>query len=216
MDENGYTLIEIIIAVTITGIILGAVFMFLNQGLFTWENIEDRGDWEQNWRVLDRRFKDDLSNFYYSPLYKENIFEGKSRSVKFLIKKDDVLKEVSYTIDSYSNNLVRKEKPCMIDISYTGGSYLNSNNSQDINNEQEETLNFFEDFKFYRIDFEYFDQENKIWNKIPWTENDYLPSMIKIIIYMEVNDSSSYILLPHVVAEIPVIREYERGASLYE
>src|SRR5690554_3245622 len=97
VNEEGFTLIEILIAVTITGIIIGAVFMFLHQGLFTWENTADRGEWEQNWRVFDRRIKDDLANLYYSRIYKENIFEGDYQGITWVIKKDEVLKEVNYS-----------------------------------------------------------------------------------------------------------------------
>ena len=213
MNENGYTLIEILIAVTITGIILSAVFMFLHQGLFTWENVGNRGEWEQNWRVFDRRIKDDIHNIYYSPLYGENIFEAKYQSIKFLINKNGILKEVSYTVDFYSKNLVRKVKPCLLDISYSGGSSLNPEGLNRINDIEEETLNFFNDLDLYSVNFYYFNQENKSWSQF-W-EEDFLPSLIRINIDRETSDGK-LLELPQVVAQIPISREYERGASIYE
>ena len=48
MREEGFTLLEILIAITISGVLLLAVYMFMDQGLLTWEKTVDSSQWEQN------------------------------------------------------------------------------------------------------------------------------------------------------------------------
>jgi len=206
MNENGFTLIEILIAITITGIILGAVFMFLNQGLNTWENTAERGDWEQNWRIFNKQIKNDLHNLFYSPLYKDNLFKGDYQGISWLIKKDGILKEVSYTVDYYSNRLLRKEAP------YQSTSYPEIDLRNDTSlNYQEKALSFFKDFNIYRVDYQYFDPQNNYWvNNWSLEERSYLPAVIKVVI------SNESFELPAILAETYLSREYERGVAIYE
>lgn len=207
MFEEGFTLIEILIAITITGIILGAVFMFLDQGLFTWENTAYQGEWEQNWRVFDKQLKKDLSNLYYSSLYKDSLFKGDHQGVGWLIKEDDVLREVSYKVDYYSNLLVREEKGHQTYIDQV----LDNSYSDSSNNYQNNNMNFFSDFNIYRVDYQYYDSQNNYWvNYWSLEEKDYLPIMIKVTI------SGQDFELPPIMADIYIGREHQRGVSIYE
>lgn len=119
-DETGFTLLEIIVTVTISSIILAAVFMFFHQGLFTLENVDADADWEQNWRIFSKHFNSDLHSLFYSPLYSENIFEGDYRGLRFITLKDDKLMEVSYQVDYYSKKLVRTAKAYQPDTIVSG------------------------------------------------------------------------------------------------
>ncbi|MFP4662097.1 MAG: type II secretion system protein J [Halanaerobiales bacterium] len=207
MSEDGFTLIEILIAITITGVILTAVFMFLDQGLLTWERVADQSEWEQNWRVFDKQLRNDLSNLYYSPIYKDNLFKGNYQGIRFLTKKDGVLKEVSYKVDYYSNLLVRKEEGHQ---SYNRQSIAGGYNYLS-NNYQVQDMNFFSDFSIYRIDYQYFDSRNNYWvNNWSLEEKDYLPNMVKVTI------SSEGFELPPILADIHIGRSHQRGVSIYE
>lgn len=198
-DEKGFTLIEIIVALTISSIILTAVFMFLHQGLFTWENISYEGDWEQNWRIFSKQFNSDLHNLFYSSMYNKNIFEGDYQGLKFIIIKDDLLKEVSYKVDYYSKKLVREEK-----IHQTG---LNGY-SPDILDTSVKRTEFFSDI--FRVDYEYFDSENNLSLYWSLSEKKTLPSLVKVII------TSDTLELPPLFVEVYNSRKYKRGVSIYE
>lgn len=189
MREEGFTLLEILIAITISGVLLLAVYMFMDQGLLTWEKTVDSSQWEQNYRVLDNYLQDDLHNLFYSNIYKDNLFEGTNQSVAWLVKKDDTIKEISYQVDYYSYTLVREEK----------------------NHQSTDTLTFFRDMDIFRIDFEYFDPRIGAWAYF-WSleEKGYLPSLFRIFITR--NDGST----TNIISDIYIGKEYERGVSIDE
>lgn len=210
MNEEGFTLLEILIATTITGVILLAVFMFINQGLFTWENTSDSNQWEQNFRILNKYIDDDLHNLFYSNLFKENLFQGENQSVNWLIRKGNTLKEVNYRVDYYSNVLVREEKP------YHSSIYpFDENPDENLDNSNlgsnDKIVSFFKDTDIFRIDFQYYDPQTGGWPSF-WSldQKDYLPTFLRIIVSRSNWDEKT------IISDIYIGKEYERGAYIYE
>lgn len=197
-DERGFTLLEVIVAITISSVILAVVFMFLHQGLFTWENIDAEGDWEQNWRIFSKHINSDLHNLFYSPLYSNNIFEGDYQGLRFIIIKNDQLMEVGYRVDYYSKKIIREEKPHQSD----------TNTYNPVRVDKMQKTEYFQDI--FRVDYEYFDAENNY--SVYWSikERGFLPSLVKVTITCETQE------LTPLSVEVYTTRKYERGVSIYE
>ncbi len=110
MKEEGFTLIEILIAITISGIILSAIFMVFDLSFSTWQRHDQTDSWEQEWRVIEKLLADDLNNLFISPLYQYNHFEGRGRRVEFTILEGRRPLKVSYSFDYANNQLIRELK----------------------------------------------------------------------------------------------------------
>lgn len=207
MREEGFTLLEILIAITISGVLLLAVYMFMDQGLLTWEKTVDSSQWEQNYRILDRYLQDDLHNLFYSDLYKGNIFEGTNQSASWLVKKGDTIKEINYRVDYYSFTLVREEK------NHQASSYpfFQNEPEEQASTSTADLLAFFREMDIFRIDFDYFDSRIGSWTYL-WSleEKGYLPTLFRITITRE--DGS----MTNIISDIYIGQEYERGVSIYE
>lgn len=211
MNENGFTLIEILIAVVITGIILGAVFMLLNQGMFTWQNTADQDEWEQNWRVLENYLQNDLHNQFYSQLYNKNFFQGDYQGLSYLIKKDGRIDKVSYQLDYYAHNIVRTEEAYQTTVINDG----EAKSSSRVQREKIKKINFFTDFYIYRLDYQYFDPRDDHWvNDWSLEEKDYLPALLKLTISSKKENSVEK--LPAIIIGIYLNRKYQSGAVIHE
>lgn len=165
-NQEGFTLIEILIAITITAIILGAVFSFFDIGFSIWERTNRDGDWRQELRVFDKVLKRDLHNIYTSPIY-HNKFKGDYRSMKFLMIEDEQLVEVSYNFNSYGNEVIRTLKSI--------GTKTILSRSQ-----------YFANINVTGLDFSFYGQDND-YGKTYWEyENEAeLPVAVKLDIFFK-------------------------------
>ncbi len=179
MDEKGFTLLEILIAISIAGIILSSIFVFFDISLSNWQRADAEGNWEQEWRVFEKTFHRDLAGLYYSDIYSDNSFEGKYQKIEWLIIEEDGLKKVSYYFDLYQNYLIRKKS--------------------NLEGDKEEEILFFKRIDIERIEFAFYDREVSYW-KDNWSyqENNPLPGAVKISV------SAAEFQLPSLVEEIYV------------
>ncbi|MFW5995664.1 MAG: PilW family protein [Halanaerobiaceae bacterium] len=199
MNEKGFTLIEILIAVTITGIIMGSVTGFIFQGLHTWENLDRGGDGVQNIRILKNQLQQDLNRIFISEIYREDFFTSDYENLQWLIKKDGKLKKVKYSFDSAENRLVRRE----VDFDYQSGeSEANG-----------ETMHFFVEEEIRSIDFSFYDADpdSDYWRTGDWVfpdEDDYLPSAVRLEIDLLTDEDAGEIEEIDIIAQLQRGREY--------
>lgn len=194
-DESGFTLIEVLIAITITGIILTAVIMFLQQGLSIWETTGTTGRWEQHHRVLESKIKSDLGKIYISPLLEKSMFKGDYQGLEWLIIEDSKLKKVKYTVDYYNQQIVRTVQSDIGDIR------SESDISENIKSPAE--LRFFSKLDLHQVNFSFFDPKNNYWeNNWSYKDKEYLPAVVKVSI------STREFKLPEITADIWVGKIY--------
>jgi len=184
MKDEGFTLIEILIAVTIAGIIMTVTFTFFQQSFSTWERAGADSDWEQNLRVLESDLQRNLNNIFLSPLYQDNLFRGKQQSLEFLIWEDEQLKKVSYSFDLYQ------------------GSFKRETSSAD--GEKFKDLFFFNNLEIRKVNFYFYDSKDEYWrSNWSYEEREELPTAIKVEITL------NKIELPPIVIALYLGREYE-------
>ncbi|BDU49783.1 PulJ/GspJ family protein [Haliovirga abyssi] len=108
MRNKGFTLLEIIIAVVITGIVMGTAFSFFKINFSTWNKIENSEN--QEIRVFDSKFRADIKNMYYLNIMNENPFKGDYNKVEFY-KQDingDVIK-IEYSYNELNSSIEREK-----------------------------------------------------------------------------------------------------------
>ncbi|MBM7623786.1 PulJ/GspJ family protein [Sporohalobacter salinus] len=199
MKEQGFTLVEILVAVTITGIVLVSVFSLLQRSFQLWDTVGANNHWEQNFRVLETELKRDLHNLFVSPLAKENLFEGSSQKLEFYkLNNNGKMTKITYYFDDYNNKFTKK-------ISYP---------KQD---KKARTIEFFSQMKIKRVEFQFYDREAE-YLKSYWSQQEikkevieergpeqlkkFLPQAVKLEIELE------KVNLPPLVIENFIGREY--------
>ncbi|MEJ6951290.1 prepilin-type N-terminal cleavage/methylation domain-containing protein [Natronospora cellulosivora (SeqCode)] len=189
MKEDGFTLLEILIAITITGIIIGAVFVFLHQGLRLWESFGIDEEYNQYMRIMDRSLKDDLKFIYYSQYNEKELFTGNYSGFEFYVLKGDLLKKISYQTDYRENAIVKTSE---IISKY---------------NEPEERLIFILGEDISRIDYSFYNGRDNYW-EYNWSFNEkgYLPDLIRIQVYQQ---EGAYIEEEEILLEIYTGRIFE-------
>ncbi|WP_018248976.1 prepilin-type N-terminal cleavage/methylation domain-containing protein [Orenia marismortui] len=167
MKEEGFTLIEILIAITITGIILGSVFTSLDLGFSTWERSDTNNKYEQEWRVAASFLRRDIHKLFISSLYQKNKLQGSYQSISGILLEDGSLKEFAYFYDSNNNSLVRKLKNLETD-------------------EVIEEIEFFKTLNLKRVEFNFYDAKDQFW-KDSWSyqEEERLPIAVKLEVELE-------------------------------
>ena len=164
MEEEGFTLIEVLIAITITGIILVAIFMMLDLGFSTWQRHAKNEDWKQEWRILEQFLADDINNLFVSHLYDSNKFRGDYKQLSFITLRNEKLLEVTYSFNYNKNELIRKVR-----------------NVAD--NKLLEQMIFFSEVKIYDINFFFYHRENDYWlDNWLYSDDKTLPESIKLTI----------------------------------
>ncbi|MFW6238530.1 MAG: PulJ/GspJ family protein [Halanaerobiales bacterium] len=199
MNEKGFTLIEILIAITIAGLILAGVAGLIHQGLNTWENLDRSEDNIQNIRVLEKQLQKDLERLFISDIYIEDLFASSYENLQWLIKRDGQLREIEYFFDSSENSLVRRE----VDIAYPEGD----------RSESENTMYFFVEGEIRNVNFSFYDSDpnSDYWRTGSWNfpeEDDYLPSAVRLELDLISDESTGLTGEIEIIAEIQEGREY--------
>ncbi|OCL25998.1 hypothetical protein U472_08195 [Orenia metallireducens] len=183
MQEEGFTLVEILIAITIASIILTSVFSFFNLGFSTWEKRKEDKALEQEWRVVDQFLKRDLHNLFTSDIY-NNRFLGDYHGFEGIILTEKGLSKIRYQYNPAKNQLLRQvidlEKDKLI----------------------EETL-FLADINLRDLEFSFYDSKNQYW-KSDWEyrANQGLPLAVKLEL------RGKDIELPALVIDIYIEQKY--------
>ncbi|QTL97160.1 prepilin-type N-terminal cleavage/methylation domain-containing protein [Iocasia frigidifontis] len=195
MKEEGFTLLEILIAITITGIVFGAVFAFLHQGLMIWEDFGEDEDYSQYIRVLDSNLKNDLKYIFCSEYSTKNLLKGDYYSgLEFYILKDDILQKIRYEAD-YRQNSIVKTATTIDELT---------------EDTEEKTISFVVGKEITDILFYYYNPENNYWES-SWSYSDetkgYLPAAVKIEIKHRKGDNIEKLV--EILGEIYVGRIYK-------
>lgn len=166
-NNSGFTLLEIMIAVTITGIIFTVVFSFINVGMKTWNNSIAESEWNQNRRILKSNLQQDLHNAFYSQLSKEELFYGDYKKITWLVSDDQNIKKISYTVDYNKQYIIRSVK-------YPDNKWINKKN-------ESEDIIFFQREALKKVSFSFYDPKNKYWrNSWSYKAMGYFPTLIKV------------------------------------
>ncbi len=162
MSDDGFTLLEVLIGVVISGIILASVFMLFDLGLSSWDKIDTGNNLEQQWKVFSTLLKEDLHNIFVSPLLNKNHFTGNNQNISWLVLGEKGLNKVSYSYNPYQGSLMRQ-------VTSTKKEKIISNNE------------FFVDSKIQNMNFYFYDKVNDYW-KSNWSyqEISALPIAVKV------------------------------------
>ncbi len=182
MKEAGFTLLEVLVAITITGVIIGVVFSLFHQSLSIWEASQTHSSWQQQWRVLESKLTSDLQTIFVSPLGEDGLFIGEAQHLKWRQLKEDKLQQVVYSFDRQANKLVKK---VVVD-----GQVVNQ-------------LEFFPDLKITRVKFSFNHEQVGYW-KSNWnySREEKLPTVIKVEV------TADKVMLPPLVIENFIGRKY--------
>lgn len=184
MKEEGFTLIEILVAITIAGIILGSIFTFFDLGFSSWQRSDSNDNYQQQQRVIEALLRKDMQGIFISAIYKDNKFEGYYDQVEWLILGKDSLRKVSYTFDAYQNQLIRK----VTDFE---------------SNEVITEMSFFTETELRQIEFAFYDPKDEYW-KDSWSYQKDRRLPIALNLKIEAKDRE----LPPVVINLYPGRKY--------
>lgn len=186
MKEHGFTLIEILIAISIIGIIMGSVFTLFDLAYSSWLRADNKGEWEQQWRALEAFFHRDTSNLFFSKFYQGYYYKGNFHELEIIISDNGELRKVHYYFDSYNNQLVRE---------------IFTKTNHEMNKKQI----FFPDHNIQNLEFSFYDRDKGYW-KSNWSylSEKKLPGAIRLLITIK------DIQLPPLIEEIHIGKEYVR------
>ena len=80
--ERGFTLIEMLVAITIFGMLMIAVYQSFDQGFRTYETVEDNRERYETARLLLDRIQDDLASAVIFPTHTDLTFVGRDDSAR--------------------------------------------------------------------------------------------------------------------------------------
>lgn len=152
MEEEGFTLVEVLAAVTITAIILVSLFALLEQSFDLWRAVGTYNHWEQNLRVLEAQLSADLHNLYFSPLTRKNLLRGSPHSIEFYrLSSKGIMKKISYSFNSYERKLIKE-------VDYLGTA-------------KKEKLEFFADLEIEELEFQFYASQAEYF-KSYWSQEE--------------------------------------------
>jgi general secretion pathway protein J len=164
LNKKGFTLIEVLIAITITGIILGLVFTFFHIGFSSKDKMNKISQKQQEWNVFVVNFGSDLHNNFSSKIYSKNKFDGSYHKLSWLILNNDIIQQVTYSFNPQQNQIKReiinyKTEEVILEMKYFTDVYLNN------------------------VEFQFYNNNRNIWEK-NWNYQigDYLPGAVKLIL----------------------------------
>ncbi|ACL70614.1 PulJ/GspJ family protein [Halothermothrix orenii] len=174
MNERGFSLLEVLIAITLTGIIIGVILSSLDIGLSTWKRVQSDSYNLQNQQVVFKYLESDLHNLFYSNHVDKKLFYyGYDGFLFYTINKEEI-RQVNYTINYRRGLLIRETYPV------TGTDFK-------IDKQKKEVINFLENTEIKNVRFYFYDHHNKYWrNYWSYREIGYYPSLVKI----EIADST--------------------------
>ena len=168
MKEAGFTLVEILAAVTITGIILVSLFALLQQSFQLWTAVGVYNHWEQNFRFLEAELTRDIHNLFASSITAKNLFKANAGQIKFYrLSSAGKMKQITYSFDRYQGQLIKE--------------------TLDLESQQRERIEFFAEGTVEDVYFEFYDPETEYF-KSNWSQAFYLPQAVRIKIELTTVD----------------------------
>ena len=184
MNQKGFTLLEVLIAIVISSIVLGVVFIFFNTALVSWGQIDKNYIIEQQWSVFTSYLKEDLHNVFISPLSTRTNFVGNSSKIEWTVFGKNEFNLVSYCFDPYKSLLNRKV------VNIEGEKIIS-----------EKT--FFANADLQDINFYYYDRKNNYWkNSWSFKEENSVPLSVKVELKFVNNE------VPPVIINLFINKEY--------
>ncbi len=202
--ERGFTLLELIIAFAILGVVILIIGSGLRIGVKAWEKGEEIVDETQRIRVLWERLSFEIKSTYpyqtEGAVEKKMVFEGKSNSLSFVTTAVGTegkggLKWVSYYLKD--NGLMLKEKRLP---------------DKELDEAKGEEIILDPGVKDIR--FEYYEKNEGDW-ETSWDskEKGRLPEVIKVSIYLKQKGSykKEELPFPPILISVPIAYSAEEG-----
>lgn len=175
-EEKGFTLLELIIAFAILGLIMLIIGSSLRMGVRAWERGELIADDSQRLRILFERFSSEIRSLYPYQINKEGkrnmAFEGKPESLGFVTSQVDVnwaggFKWVSYSVNGGNLTVTEKIVP-------------------DKKLDESKGIETILETGVSALKFEYYDKNKDSW-ETSWDakEKGILPDVIKVTINLK-------------------------------
>ena len=175
VDTRGFTLLEVVIAVTILTFVVLIIGNFFRLGMNAWEKGEQETQWTQRFRVLSGLFSQQLKSAYPYEIEVDSekvvLFEGKSDSMLFATALTDPpyggFKWVRYS--HKDGTLFQKE-----------GLLPDKKLGDHVSGDEEEVDSYIEE-----VTFAYLSSDDGEW-KDSWDFSDRLPKAVRVkISYFE-------------------------------
>lgn len=196
--ERGFTLLELIIAFAIIGLLLLIVGSGLRLGVRAWERGEGIVDETQRLRTITEKLSSEIRSVYPYQISREGkkdlVFEGKSDSLSFVTSQVDInwmggFKWVSYRVKDGDLVLEKRIVP-------------------DKKLDESEGEKAILEKRIKEIKFEFYDRKEDRWES-SWDTKDKgrLPEIVKVTITLMPESSS----LPPLLISLPVAYRPEEG-----
>ncbi len=168
-DTSGFTLTEVLIAITILAVISGIIYNVITTVSITAYRFSDRSGYHRAVRLLSERVSSDIESAYFSPIDKWTAFEGRSDSIQFTLKTADEdryplgIREAGFRFDQSTGALMMRTDDLSDSDPLAGGV-------------ERVILR-----GVSRFSIEYFDNETGLWSG-SWSAKDTgkLPRLIRI------------------------------------
>lgn len=105
--ESGFTLPEVILAISFTAILLGVLAQLLFGGVRIWEKIGRGYSRQHQLLLIDRWFRNDLGALITGQYLPETAIRGDQSKLEFWIRSSSGLVKVQYSYDSASGTVNR-------------------------------------------------------------------------------------------------------------
>jgi prepilin-type N-terminal cleavage/methylation domain-containing protein len=188
--KKGFTLLELLIGITIFAMISGAVYTSLYLGIKVYKHQQQADSGIQEAMLCFQVLEKILFSTYISPEDENIIFQGSLEKMDFFrINNDRQLESVSFYLDSSGSEdsfdfLVARKK------------YLGSSTEPE---ESVEVINS----SVRGLQFSYFDPEQQQWYE-EWPDEQIVPSQVKIAIDFIAKEQGSRIMHLEKYVNIPV------------
>ncbi len=157
-NQAGFTLIEILATLTLTGVLLGIMAQFLYTGVLLWDKNDrayQKQHFQQHWQ---QQFTKEISSLITSPYLPEAAFVGNDQKFSFWREHQTGLLQITYSYDSFAKKL------------YRSSDFWGATSEPQLILEQVASCNF-----------EYYDPKTKNW-RLEWQSKtkEAIPALIKL------------------------------------
>jgi len=196
--KKGFTLLELLIGITIFAIVSGAVYTSLYLGVKVWKHEEENNSGFQEIRLTFGLIEENLRSVFLNPDNENIKFKGSIDRIEFFrVNKSEQLEEVAFYLESQSSKdestlFILKQK-------YQQAESDSEAVSEVVNN------------RISSFKISYFNNKENKWDS-EWTEELIVPSQIKVEIAFNFDDAGKSIVLEKYIS-IPIAHEIDMPIS---